>query len=161
MEIVLEALWISPGHDFKGRHGMGRLNHGMLPCDSIDLVAGRGISGDRYFDYKPDYKGQVTFFSSEVANELQVEFGMTKLDHSAFRRNGLVRGIDLNRLIGQRFRMGQVELSGSEECAPCYWMDEAIAPGAYPWLKGRGGLRCRIIKGGTLTLGACELSYLD
>jgi MOSC domain-containing protein YiiM len=53
----------------------------------------------------------------------------------------LVSGIDLNGLIGKAFAVGGVEFSGSEECAPCYWMEEAIGPGAHEWLKGRGGLR--------------------
>ena len=29
----------------------------------VELVANRGIKGDRYFDYKPDFKGQITFSS--------------------------------------------------------------------------------------------------
>ncbi len=139
---------------------MERCNHGMLPCERIDLVAGSGIEGDRYFDYKPDYKGQITFFSAEVAAQLEAELGKAQVDRSAFRRNALIRGVDLNALIGKRFSLGEVILSGSEECAPCYWMDEAIAPGAYPWLKGRGGLRCRIHRSGTLGVGEQELTLI-
>jgi MOSC domain-containing protein YiiM len=37
-----------------------------------------------------------------------------------------------------------------EECRPCYWMDRAFAPGAYEFLKGRGGLRAKILCDGML-----------
>ncbi|KAF0093933.1 MAG: MOSC domain-containing protein [Puniceicoccaceae bacterium 5H] len=150
----IEHIWISPGHDFKGRHGKGRLQHGVVPVDAVECHAGRGLAGDRYYDYKPDFKGQLTLFDGAVADALQRAFALETLDPAAFRRNVIVRGLDLNALIGRRFCLGEVVLEGSEECAPCYWMDEAIAPGAFAWLKGRGGLRCRIRQSGWLRRGA-------
>lgn len=153
-------IWISPGHDFKGRFGMGRLDHGVVEVPSVDCHAGRGLVGDRYYDYKPDYKGQLTLFSEDVMEQLQDEFNIPELFPSRFRRNALVGGIDLNALIGKRFTLGEIELTGSEECTPCFWMDEAIAPGAFAWLKGRGGLRCRITRSGTLSAGRQELRVL-
>ena len=50
---------------------------------------------------------------------------------------------------------------GSEECRPCYWMDEAMGEGAEVFLKGRGGLRCRILDDGELSLGEAEFELLD
>ena len=73
-------------------------------------------------------------------------------------RSVLVSGVDLNSLIGKRFTIGDVGFEGVEECKPCYWMDEAVAPGANAFLVGRGGLRCRILAGGTLRCGDAELS---
>ena len=67
-----------------------------------------------------------------------------------FRRNVLTTGVDLNTLIGQRFTLQGIEFEGVEECRPCYWMDEAIAPGAEDYLKGHGGLRARILNDGVL-----------
>ena len=55
-----------------------------------------------------------------------------------------------NALIGQEFFVQDVRLVGVEECRPCYWMDRALAAGAESWLRGRGGLRCRILSGGWL-----------
>ena len=158
MLIRLLSIWISEGHDFKGRHGMDRMNYQTKSCEKIKLVAGRGIEGDRFFDHKPDFKGQITFFSEEVARQLEEELGLPGVDRSAFRRNALVSGIDLNELVGRKFSIDNIVFSGSEECAPCYWMDEAIGPGAHEWLKGRGGLRCRILTGGQLSMGEKELS---
>jgi MOSC domain-containing protein YiiM len=65
----------------------------------------------------------------------------------------IVKGLDLNSLIGKEFSINGVRLSGSEECKPCYWMDEAVGKGIEDFLKGRGGLRCRILSNGSLSLG--------
>lgn len=156
MDISVDILniWISPGHDFKGRHGLGRMEHGVIAVDSVECHAGRGLAGDRFYDYKEDFKGQITLFDKAVADALQTELNLPPIDHSAFRRNVMVSGIDLNALVGKQFSIGDTELSGSEECSPCYWMDQAIGPGAFEWLKGRGGLRCRITRSGTLQTGS-------
>jgi len=69
------------------------------------------------------------------------------------RRNAITRGVELNSLIGARFQVQGVEFEGMAECKPCYWMDEAIAPGAEALLQGRGGLRARILTSGTLRVG--------
>ena len=66
------------------------------------------------------------------------------------RRNVITRGVDLNELIGQQFEVQGVRFYGTEESRPCDWMNRAIAPGAKEFLKGRGGLRARILTDGTL-----------
>ncbi|MEO0794667.1 MAG: MOSC domain-containing protein [Verrucomicrobiota bacterium] len=156
--IEILRLWTSTGHDFKGRHGLGRMEHGVAEQKIIECHAGKGVVGDRFYDYKPDFKGQITFFDDSVADELQQSLNVADLDPSAFRRNVLVRGVDLNELIGKTFYLDGIGFAGSEECSPCYWMDEAVAPGAFEWLKGRGGLRCRILTSGQLSIGSSMLN---
>jgi len=82
-------------------------------------------------------------------------FSQPELSSSLFRRNLIVRGIDLAEWVGKRFRFQGVEFEASEECKPCYWMDEAVAPGAEEFLKAnfRGGLRARILSDGVLAVG--------
>jgi MOSC domain-containing protein YiiM len=77
------------------------------------------------------------------------------------RRNVVTRGVDLNDLIDQDFEVQGVRFHGTQECKPCYWMDRAIAPGAEEFLKGRGGLRARILSDGTLRSTACVSVRLD
>jgi len=160
MNVELLHLFVSPGHDFRGRHGKEALRHPVEDRDEIECVAGRGIRDDRYFDYKEDFKGQITFFDASVYEELKSRFGLPDLEASAVRRNVIVRGADLNALVGRRFRIGEVEFEGSEEAAPCYWMNRICAEGAEDFLKGRGGLRARIRAGGQLRRGAAELELL-
>jgi MOSC domain-containing protein YiiM len=122
----------------------------MIEVPVIECVAGRGICGDRYFDFKDDYKGQITFFSLDVFEELCVALNAHDASPAAARRNVITRGFDLNEFIGKEFEIHGVRFYGTEESAPCYWMDGAFAPGAKDFLKGRGGLRAKILSDGKL-----------
>ena len=144
-------LYISPGHNFVDHHGREPDAFPATEVPAIECVAGRGIRGDRYFDFKDDYKGQITFFSAEVFDELCGALPMEVCSPSLPRRNVITRGVDLNELIGKEFEVQGVRFFGTQECAPCYWMDRVIAPGAKEFLKGRGGLRAKILSDGTLS----------
>jgi molybdopterin synthase catalytic subunit len=150
----LQEIWISSGHDFRGRHSDGRLDHGACAVDEIECIAGMGLRGDRYFGSRPDFKGQVTFFDAAVVDAVRDRFAQPDLSSAVFRRNLIVRGVDLSRWAGKRFRFQGVEFEASEECRPCYWMDQAVAEGAEEFLRTdfRGGLRARVLTSGVLRL---------
>ena len=143
-------LFISLGHNFVGHHGREPDTHPMIETSEIECVAGRGTRGDRYFDFKDDYKGQITFFSVEVFDELCNAMQIHDCSPALARRNVITRGVDLNDLIGREFEVQGVFFCGTQECAPCYWMNNAFAPGAKEFLKGRGGLRAKILSDGRL-----------
>lgn len=148
--LTIQGLFLSPGHNFFGHHGGPAGKHPMLPVAALACVAGRGVRGDRFFDYKPDYNGQITFFSLEIFAALQRELGLPEARPEAARRNVLVTGVDLNALVGIEFTLQGVRFFGTEECRPCYWMDRALGPGANAWMRGRGGLRARILSDGII-----------
>jgi len=148
--VEIRHLYISDGHNYFGHHGVAAGSHATIEVQAIECVAGHGIRGDRFFDYRDDYKGQITFFSLEVFDELCHAFGLQHGSPAALRRNVIVTGIDLNSLIGETFDVQGVTFRGMAECKPCYWMDQAIAPGAEQFLRGRGGLRARILSDGPL-----------
>jgi molybdopterin synthase catalytic subunit/MOSC domain-containing protein YiiM len=152
----IEKIYISEGHDFRGRHGLGRKDHGRRTVETVECVTGMGLKGDRYFGMKEDYKGQITFFDAQVVEEIRDRFRIPELDAGIFRRNVIVDGVDLSQWIGRKFRFQGVEFEGSEECKPCYWMDEAVAQGTEEFLKlnCRGGLRARILSHGFLKVNA-------
>ena len=143
-------LFISPGHNFFGHHGGPAGNHAILEVDQVECVAGRGLRGDRFFDFKENYKGQITFFSMEVMDALRRELNLPEVQACATRRNAFVRGVELGELVGTEFELQGIRFAGTEECKPCYWMNGALGPGAEDWLKGRGGLRARILSDGVL-----------
>ncbi len=118
----------------------------------LECVAGRGVVGDRYFDHGQGYKGQITFFDWEVHEAVCRTFGLG-MGAEVYRRNVLTTGVDLNEWIGVRFEIQGMAFEGVEECRPCYWMDRVVAPGVEGFLRGRGGLRARILGDGTLRLG--------
>ena len=147
-------LYISPGHNFFGHHGREADAHPANEVPMIECVAGHGIRGDRFYDYEEGYLGPITFFSVEVFDELCHALEIRDRSLASVRRNVITRGVDLNDLIGRDFEVQGVCFHGTEECRPCYWMDQAIAPGAEEFLKGRGGLRARILTNGALRSSA-------
>jgi MOSC domain-containing protein YiiM len=149
----LVQLYRSPGHNFVGHHGGQAGTHPMVAAEELRCVAGRGIEGDRFLDHKPDYRGQVTFFALETHLDLCACSGRADHEPSVYRRNVVTRGLDLNALIGTEFVVQGVRFVGTEECRPCHWMNEAFGPGAEAALKGRGGLRARILTDGRLRCG--------
>ncbi len=145
---------ISPGHNFYGHGNRPPGEYPTMAVNEVECVAGKGLSGDRYFNYKEDYEGQATFISSEVFEEVCHKLGVTAKSPGVTRRNIVTRGVDLNSLVGKKFTMQGVEFEGVEECSPCRWMNVAIAPGAEAALHGRGGLRARILTSGRLRVDA-------
>lgn len=156
---MIRHLFLSPGHNYFGHADMPPGEHPMIERTEIACVAGRGIQGDRFFDFKPDYKGQITFFSWENLEKLWTELDVPVnwRDPSATRRNVITAGLELNALIGAEFEIQGVRFLGVEECRPCYWMNGAIHAGAEAWMKGRGGLRAKILSYGVLRINCPSL----
>lgn len=150
----IRQLLLSPGHNYFGHHDQPPGTHPVVEVERVECVAGRGLRGDRFFDYKPGYKGQITFFSWEIFADLRRELSALDAQPAALRRNVITEGVNLAELIGTEFVLQGVRFHGVEECRPCYWMDQAIARGAEAWLKGKGGLRARILSDGWLSRDA-------
>lgn len=154
---TIRHIFISPGHNFFGRHGRPAGDHPTTDVRSVRLRAGWGLEGDRFYGYRPDYNGQVTFFAWETFLAAQRELAVPALGPDAFRRNVIVAGLALPELIGARFSLAGVEFEGMGEAKPCHWMNAVVAPGAEEWLRGRGGLRAKILSDGELHCGPAEL----
>ena len=155
--VAIRHIFISPGHNFFGRHGHPAGTHETIDVRSVCVRAGWGLEGDRFFGYRPDYHGQVTFFAWETFEAARRELAAPALRVDAFRRNVIVEGMQLPELIGVRFTLGGIEFEGMGEAKPCHWMNSSVAPGAEEWLRGRGGLRARILADGVLCCGATDL----
>ena len=122
--------------------------------------AGRGLDGDRYAagagtfsargERRPGY--DLTVLAAEVLDELAAA-GLA-LDFAASRRNVLTRGIDVNALVGRRFRMGEVLCEGRRLCEPCVHLDRLSGPGVLRPLIHRGGLRADVLTDGEIRVGA-------
>lgn len=152
-EMTVTHLFISPEHNYFGHHGQPAGAAPLVELDEAVLVAGKGIEGDRFFGWKENYKGQVTFFSHEVWQSLCAEFQVWDRGPGVFRRNIIVSGADLPALIGQEFEVQGVRFLGTGESSPCHWMEEAFHPGAEASLKDRGGLRAIVLSDGVLRRG--------
>jgi hypothetical protein len=146
---VLE-IHISPGHNYFGHYGGSAGKHPIIDLARVECVAGQGLQGDRFFGYKENYKGPITFFAAEVYQNLCERLRIYDKQPKVLRRNVLTSGIDLNGLIGKEFCLQGIRFEGVAECSPCFWMNEAFGSGAEECLRGHGGLRARILSSGLL-----------
>lgn len=157
--VVIHHLFSSPAHNYFTRPKFERGNAPVICHQAISLDASKGIAGDRF----EQGLYPITFFSLEVAELMEKELDKS-VDISDFRRNIVVTGINLCELIGHRFAIGTVTFEGIAHCNPCPWMNAVIGKGAYDIMKGRGGLRARVIEGGKLGLGSqllqCDISLV-
>lgn len=127
----------------------------MRAFDSIDLVEGRGVVGDRYmsgvgfYSDRPEEGRQVTLFEFETLMALQRDHGivLAPADH---RRNITTKDVPLNHLVGRRFRVGPVLLEGTRLSTPCRHIEQITGKEVFTPLLQRSGLHARILSGGTL-----------
>jgi MOSC domain-containing protein YiiM len=132
----------------------------MTALASAEAIVGVGLAGDRYaekigfYSPRPTDPGarEVTLFEAEVLDMLRARHGI-ELDATEHRRNLTVRGVKLDELLGQRFSVGDVLLEGVKDCPPCEHLQQLVGKPVLQPLVGRGGLRARIVVGGTLRVG--------
>jgi hypothetical protein len=124
------------------------------PVESVEVLAGQGPRGDRYFVGEPAERdgGDLTLIEAEALDAFTDETGIA-LSHEESRRNVLTRGARLNELVGKRFRVGEVECVGVELCEPCSHLQGLTRPGVLRGLVHRGGLRANVTRSGTIAVG--------
>ena len=128
---------------------------------SVRARAGRGLEGDRYFERRGTFSNthsrghDLTLIEAEVLDELSFPGG--RLTPEEVRRNIVTRGIDLNALVAERFRIGDVECFGPRLCEPCAHPERLTAtagkPGTLRALIHRGGLRADVLSDGEIHVG--------
>lgn len=130
------------------------------PRDSVEAVAGAGLRGDRYFDdagtFSTDNEERirdVTLIEAEALEQAETEYDV-EFEPGVHRRNVTVRGVGLNHLVGERFRIGDVVLEGDELCEPCSYLERKLEnQGVQDALVHRGGLRCAVVEDGEIAVG--------
>ncbi|HEX2174498.1 MAG TPA: MOSC domain-containing protein [Nocardioidaceae bacterium] len=129
--------------------------------DHAKALANAGLEGDRYaakggtFTPANDsaHGYDLTLIEGEVLDNLTLPDGGS-LGYTQARRNIITRGIDLNALIGRRFRVGNVECLGQRLCEPCAHLEHLTTTGALRGLIHRGGLRANVLSDGEVTTGS-------
>jgi len=161
LSVTIEHIRISPGHNYFGKLKDGPADFEMQERESVEAYAGLGLKGDRYFGVPAHYNAQITFISAEVLEDVQTQLALTQLKDANTRRNIVIRGVPLLDLIGHEFTLDfgdeSVDFAGASHCAPCAWMNAMVADGAREALRGRGGLRARILTDGIIRRGSATL----
>lgn len=127
---------------------------------AISLEAGHGIKGDRYFlaqqsleiDQKAIRKEDITVISADELDAFNAQFELT-IPLGDFRRNIITRDIDLNALVGKRFRIGSAICEGMELCEPCSKLARTVNRLVLPHLVHRAGIRAAVIESGEVVPG--------
>jgi MOSC domain-containing protein YiiM len=131
----------------------------MMAVDEVIAIAGRGLAGDRYeagagtfSSWPKDH--ELTLVEAEAIEAINSEHGL-HLGPGDTRRNLTTRGISLNDLVGWEFTIGSVRCLGTRFCPPCDHLRKVIGIAEIVRIMdGRGGLRARILSGGSIARGA-------
>lgn len=163
-EIAVEIveLLASPVHRYEGRP-----DDGPAPApddelrDELELRAGLGIVGDRYFNQRAHRASSVTIQSAEALEAVAAQLGVAVPGLVQTRRNILLRGADVDALARTPFSLdsgsGPIRFGDPRPANPCAWMNIAVGEGAHRALRRRGGLRTGPLDDGMLRLGPAIL----
>jgi MOSC domain-containing protein YiiM len=119
----------------------------LRAVDSVNAVAGCGLTGDRHFSpggQRPG--GAITLIEAEVLEDVG-------LSGAQSRRQIVVRDVRLNDLVGRKFKVGEIECLGVELCEPCLHLQSLTRPGIIDDLLHRGGLNADLLTSGTIAVG--------
>jgi hypothetical protein len=171
VEIV--GLLVSPLHAFEGRpdDGPRPAPDGRRPA-CVEVRAGLGLVGDRYFGRAAHRNAAVTLLAAESIDAIARELALAGTpDALLARRNVVLRGFPVDELAAGRdhpgalFSLesgdGPVRFQAHRAANPCRWMDVVLAPGAFRAMRGRGGVRCEPLDDGILRLGPARLRLLE
>ena len=162
-DVTIELLLSSPVHRYEGRPGDGPIAATTREVfDSIDIRAGLGVVGDRYFGQRAHRQASVTIMAAESLDAIRDELGLLALPPAEnTRRNIIVRGMPIDAMRGEIFSIdsgsGPVQFVAHRPANPRAWMNVTLAPGAHKALRGRGGMRCEPLSDGRLSVGPAVL----
>ena len=128
-------------------------NKKINEVNAIELVAGKGVTGDRHFrDYNDPYN-HLSIIESESIDEYNKKYNLN-IPYLNFRRNIVTRGIKLNDLIDKKILIGNVELYVIDLCRPCRHLSEKLEKNNIikEFLR-KGGIRCEILNDGKISIG--------
>ena len=133
--------------------GIAELNNKeIVEVNEIDLVAGKGVIGDRHFkDYNDPYN-HLSIIESESIDEYNRKHNLN-IPYLNFRRNIITRGIKLNHLIEKKILIGNVQLDVIDLCRPCRHLSEKLKKdNIIKEFLRKGGIRCEILNDGKISI---------
>ena len=136
--------------------GITKKNNQKLKIEkvnNVEVVAGKGIKGDRnYHDYNEARK-QITLIESESIDYYNQKFN-TNFSYLDLRRNLITKNIQLNELVGKKLSIGQIDIQVHDLCKPCNYLQEILGKdNIIKEFLRRGGLRCEILISGNIKVG--------
>ena len=128
-------------------------NKKIEEVNSIELIANKGIVGDRYYKDFSDPLSQLTLIESENIEDYNKKYNLN-IDYLDFRRNIITKGIKLNNYIEKKIFIGKVEIEVIDLCRPCRFLQEKLQKkNIIKEFLRKGGIRCRILSSGIIKVG--------
>ena len=128
-------------------------NKKIKEVDSIEVLANKGVVGDRHFDDYNDPYCQLSLIESENIDYYNTKFGLN-IPYIDFRRNIITKGVRLNDLVGKKLLIGKVEVEGIDLCRPCRHLTEILnQDNILKEFLRKGGLRCQILTSSKINVG--------
>ena len=120
-------------------------NKEIEEVNSIDVLANKGVVGDRHFDEYNDPYNQLTLIEAENIDYYNKKYNLD-IPYKDFRRNIITKGVRLNELVGKKLIIGEVLVEGIDLCRPCRHLTEVLnQDNILKEFLRRGGLRCQIL----------------
>ena len=128
-------------------------NQEIQEVKEINVSAGKGIIGDRYFHKFTDDRNQLTLIESENIDYYNEKFNL-KIPYLNFRRNIVTKDIKLNDLVGKKLIIGKTEIRGIDLCRPCKTLQKNLGQdNIIKEFLRMGGLRCKILTSSNIKVG--------
>ncbi|CAA0103675.1 Uncharacterised protein [BD1-7 clade bacterium] len=124
----------------------------MLDVDTCMALKDLGLERDHRTEKTPGSARQVTLISEEFIEQIRLFTGHAQLPPSWLRRNLVCRGINLNALRYQQFSIGDAIFEANALCHPCSRMEKTLGKGGLVAMLGHGGLCCKILKTGRISI---------
>ena len=135
-------------------------NQEIKEVESIEVLADKGVVGDRHFKNFNDPYCQLSLIESENIDFYNLKFGLN-IKYTDFRRNIVTKGIRLNELVGKKFLIGKVTAEGVDLCRPCRHLSELLnQDNIIKEFLRRGGLRCQILTSSKININD-KIKILD
>jgi MOSC domain-containing protein YiiM len=112
-----------------------------------------GLTSDHANKGNPESKRQLTLIQFEHLAAAASFLGIEKIDPALVRRNIIVKGVNLNALKSKQFGLGEAVMEMTGFCHPCERMEQNLGKGGYNAMRGHGGITCRVIKEGRISIG--------
>jgi MOSC domain-containing protein YiiM len=145
-QAFLQAIFVTP-----------QAGAGMQRVRKVEVLAGRGLAGDRYLLGTGHYSAlaascEVTLIEAEALERMEAGFGV-HVSQGEHRRNPVTRNICHAGLRGRRFCVGEAVLEYARPRPPCAYLERLSQPRMTRALGEGAGLCARIIRGGILHEG--------
>ena len=128
-------------------------NKEIKEVNFIEVLANKGVVGDRHFSDFNDPYCQLSLIESENIDYYNLKYDLN-IPYLNFRRNIITKGIELNDLVGKKLKIGKVDVEGIDLCRPCRHLTEMLnQENILKEFLRRGGLRCQILSSSQIRVG--------